>query len=107
MISYEKVRKLHEEVSPWALSSKPYHFIEQCASTHLKKNTRVLGEEKLHNHPEPTLFARCIPMLFFLASTTAKPLEGRRYHSRQDVRAAVIQCLKGAPKKDYAEAFHK
>ena len=45
-------------------------------------------------------------MLLFLASTSEKKtLKGRRYHSRQAVGAAVFQCLKGVPKKDYAEAF--
>ena len=46
-------------------------------------------------------------MLLFLASTSEKTLEGRRYHSRQAVWEAVFQCLKCVPKKDYAEAFHK
>ena len=46
-------------------------------------------------------------MLLFLASTSEKTLKGRRYHSRQAVEAAVFQFLKGVPKKDYAEAFHK
>ena len=32
-------------------------------------------------------------------------LEGRKYHSTQAVGAAVVQCLKGVPKKNYAEAF--
>ena len=45
-------------------------------------------------------------MLLFLDSTSEKKtLKGRRYHSRQAVGAAVFQCLKGVPKKDYAEAF--
>ena len=46
-------------------------------------------------------------MLLFLASTSEKTLKGLRYYSRQAVGAAVFQCLKGVPKKDYAEAFHK
>ena len=65
----------------------------QCASTHLKRNTRVLGEERLDNPPASTLSTRFSPMLLFLASTSEKTLEGRRYHSRQTVGAAVFQCL--------------
>ena len=56
--------------------SKPYPFRGQCASTHLKRNTRVLGEERLDNPPAPTLSTRFSLMLLFLASTSEKESRG-------------------------------
>ena len=75
-ISYEKVNKIREKVSPWALSSKPYPFTEQCASAHIKRTTRVLGEESIDNPTAPTLSTRFSSMLLFLASTSEKNARG-------------------------------
>ena len=106
-LAMKKFESYVKKFRPEALSSKPYPFTGQCASTYLKRNTLFLGEERLDNPPAPTLSIRFSRMLLCLASTSEKKLEGWRYHSRQAVEAAVFQCLKSVPKKDYAEAFHK
>ena len=69
-------------------------LLQDNVPAHTSKGTLTFLEKRLDNPPAPTLSTRFSPMLLFLASTSEKTLEGRRYHSRQAVGEAVFQCLK-------------
>ena len=55
---------------------KTLPFYRTMCQHHLKRNIRVLGEERLDNLPAPTLSTRFSPMLLFLASTSEKNSRG-------------------------------